>query len=129
MLSHRNLELADHLFLKCDYSYRICHFFKQNLGLYSHPQTISEAWSSWISSLYAQRRLFWDFLLKAIFWNLWLLRNNLIFNLHAFAPHSVLSKIIHMLLDWISTARDPSQRFPDKSIQNLKHSLDFLSAK
>lgn len=63
-----------------------------------------------------QHRLLWDLLLRVILWNIWLERSNQIFKLQAYTSHYVISKIIHMLLVWISATRDPSQHFLSDSL-------------
>lgn len=108
VLCHRNSKHMDHLLLNCNFSNRIWHFIKQNLGFYSQPRSISNVWTSWIPSLHKQHRFLWNLLSRVIFCNLWFERNNHILNLHALTIHSVIAKIIHMLLVWISTAKDPS---------------------
>ena len=129
VLCHKNSETAEHLLLNCEFSERIWHFFGQILDLQSHPQSLLEVWTSWIPSIESQQQLLWDLLSRAIFWSIWFERNNRIFNLNVLSPISIIIKAIHLLLAWIFAARDPHQHFPSDSLQNLRRSLDFLSAR
>lgn len=72
---------------------------------------------------------FWDLLLRATFWNIWIERNNRIFNLHAHSLLYVIAKITHMLLSWIFAARDLTHCSHEDSTRTLRGSLDFLSAR
>lgn len=127
VLCHEGSKTADHLLLKCIFATCIWAFSRQTLNLHSQPVSLSEVWTYWLPSLDVQLRDLQDLLLRATFWNILLERNNQIFNLHALPLHSVIVKFIHMLLTWVSAARDPHQLLPSDSIQNLKRSLIFLS--
>lgn len=53
-----------------------------------------------------------------------------IFNNHFQDALSIIAKIIHMLLEWISAARDPHpQKIPPDSVLKLKCSFVFLSSR
>ncbi|XP_039140503.1 uncharacterized protein LOC120277716 [Dioscorea cayenensis subsp. rotundata] len=129
VLCYNNSETVDHLLIHCEFASRIWAFYVNNLHLLTAPISLDQVWITWIPSLEAHRRTFWDLLTRAIFWNIWLERNNRIFNLAFLSTTAILFKISHMLIDWCSAARDPTLHVSSDSIQSVKRSLDFLSAR
>ena len=129
ILCYEDSETTEHLLLNCEFSECIRHFFKQILDLRPRSQTLPEDWTSSIPSMETRFQFLWEPLSRVIFWSIWFERNNRIFKLHTLPLFSIIIKTIHMLLAWISTARDPRQYYPGDSLQNLRCSLDFLSAR
>lgn len=56
VLCHKNSEIVDHLLLNCDFSKRIWSFFKHNLNFQSLLHSLTEVWTTRISSLEACQR-------------------------------------------------------------------------
>lgn len=126
VLCHKNSETVDCLLLHYEFSGRIWSFFKHILNFQSLPYSLTKVWTTWIPSLKACQRAIRDILSRAIFWNIWLESNHLIFNYNVLHPVSVMFQIIHLLLASISAAGDQP---PSDFIQNIKRFLGFLSAR
>lgn len=129
VLCYNDSETVDHLLIHCNFASRIWAFYASYLNLQSFPISLEYFWSSWIPSLDLRLRSPWDLLSRAIFWTIWLERNNRIFNCTFNSTSSILFKISHLFIDWCSAAKDSTQLASSDTFQSVKRSLDFLSAR
>lgn len=97
-----------------------------NLNFHSLPNFLEKVWTTWILSINVRQCTFSDLFSKANLWNIWLKRNNHIFNHIYLSTSMILFKISHMLLAWFSAARDWTRQISNDSIPR---SLNFLSGR
>lgn len=71
----------------------------------------------------------WDLSARAIFWQIWLERNNRIFNLVALPIQTIFYKTANLLLLWLFTDSEPQQQPIMEALQRIKLSLNFMSAR
>lgn len=94
VLCHKASESVEHIFFNCYFSERIWFFFKQILDLQASLTSIATLWTSWIPSLNSKIRILWDLISRALIWNIWLDRNNWIFNLSILNFNSIICETI-----------------------------------
>lgn len=120
----QSLRDSGHLFLDCVFSKRICSFFLQMFETHSFPYSTSEIWTAWITFLDFQNRPLWDLIARAIMWNLWLERNNPIFQFLTLPSYSIMIKITNMLLFWFLATTNNHE-----VSQKNNCSLNFISTR
>lgn len=65
--------------------------------------------------------------MKAIIWNIWLAKNDCIFNAKALFAHYIILKVDRMIISWCSSiAKGPRAKLED-SITTVRSILEFLS--
>lgn len=70
----------------------------------------------------------WDLIARAITWNIWIERNARIFNSTCIPIVSIIVKIEHVILLWMSTAPDSKKARLEEPLAKVKRSLEFLSS-
>lgn len=68
-------------------------------------------------------------IVKACVWNLWLARNDCIFNACVLPVHAIIVKINHMLLSWFSAASEGTKKKLADPISTIRRSLEFLGSR
>lgn len=67
-----------------------------------------------------------DLVVKAIVWNVWLARNDCIFNANAISAQVILLKVDCMLLSWFSAVPNATKEKLVDSMTTIRRSLDFI---
>lgn len=67
-----------------------------------------------------------DLVVKTLVWNIWLTRNECIFNAKILHVHDVILSIDRMILLWCSSATDRSHGKLEDSLKCIRRSLEFL---
>lgn len=71
----------------------IWYYFSLILGLPELPQYMSSLWGLWRSMVRPSLRNMGDLIVKAIAWNVWLAKNDHIFNANAISGHVIMLKV------------------------------------
>lgn len=82
-------------------------------------------WGSWRSFLASLLRVIRDLVIKAIEWNIWLVRNNCSFHAIVVPVHILILKINHMLVFWFSAASEGLKQKVKESMSIVRCSLEF----
>jgi len=120
------IETADHLLLNCPFAAHIWNYFRQLLGVNHLPVSLGELWGEWRRKLTKPSLPFWDLLVKAINWNIWLERNARIFNFNCLSSDTIILKIIRMLMSWYFAAPESKKAKIEDSVTKIRRNLDFL---
>lgn len=102
VLCHSAIELVDHLFLQCSFARQVWDYFVRLLHLPDSPLFLQMAWDVWRSLVRRACKDIGDLVVKAIVWNIWLVRNDCIFNANILHAHDIILKIDLMLLSWFA---------------------------
>jgi len=86
-------------------------------------------WESWRAEVHPARRTFCDLLVKATLWNVWLARNESIFNAKVVPVHVIIMNIDRMLLSWFSICADNVKAKLEEPMHTIRRSLEFLSVR
>lgn len=73
-------------------------------------------------------RVMGDLVVKVIVWNIWLVRNDCIFNAYVIPIQSLYVKINRILLSWFSAASDGVKEKIEGSMLIVQWSLEFTNA-
>ncbi|CAN1775038.1 hypothetical protein LINPERHAP1_LOCUS13204 [Linum perenne] len=93
-------EMMHHLFLSCSFSRKIWSHFFSKLGYnWSPPSTLQDLVASWLS-LRFNLQSFGRFVLHAVFWMVWLERNNRILINEFTAVDFLISKVAFYINLW-----------------------------
>lgn len=98
VLCRSTIESVDHLFVLCPVASQVWAFFVRLLHLLDLTRSLQALWSTWRLSLRPTLLVVETLVPKAIVWNIWLARNDYIFNNITLPVHALLLKIDHMLL-------------------------------
>lgn len=82
-------------------------------------------WDSWMVLVRPSMRFMGDLVVKALVWNVWLARNDHIFNANVLHVHALIVKIDQMLLSWFSSCVEGDKRKLDDSMKTIRRSLEF----
>lgn len=66
---------------------------------------------------------------KALVWNVWLARNDRIFNAKTLPAHYLILRINRMLLSWFDVLVDTTKEKVGDSISVVRRSLEFLGTR
>ncbi|XP_039123503.1 uncharacterized protein LOC120260129 [Dioscorea cayenensis subsp. rotundata] len=125
VLCHAAIESVDHLFLHCSLARQVWWYFGRLLNLLGPPSALHLIWDRWRSSVRPDCRDIGDLVVKSIVWNIWLARNDYMFNATVVYAHALILKIDRMLLTWISTAAEgPTSKLEEHS-STIRQSLEF----
>ncbi|XP_039118169.1 uncharacterized protein LOC120254088 [Dioscorea cayenensis subsp. rotundata] len=127
VLCHAGVETADHLLLHCPFALHIWTFFGQLFGVRHWPRSLVDLWGDWRRMIPKPLIPFWDLLVRAINWNIWLERNARIFNSNCLSSVSIIMKIVRMLISWFDAAPEPKKAKLEVPVSKIKRSLEFLS--
>lgn len=67
-----------------------------------------------------------DLVVNALVWNIWLARNNRIFNANILPVHSIILIIDHILLSWFDVLANGAKAKLEDPISTIRRSLEFL---
>lgn len=126
VLCHSATETIDHLFLQCPFTTHLWDYFVNLLQLPVQPSSMEALWVSWRALLTPASRILGDLVVKALMWNVWLARNDCLFNANVLHVYSVILKIDRMILSWCSSVGDRSQEKMLDSLASIRRSLEFL---
>ncbi|XP_039122026.1 uncharacterized protein LOC120258641 [Dioscorea cayenensis subsp. rotundata] len=129
VMCHTNMESVDHLFLHCSLANEVWVFFCRLLSVPEPPDSMHLIWSSWRNSVRPEARLSVDFPVKALTWNIWLARNDRIFNAKILPTHCIIININRMLLSWFDALANSAKEKLEDSMSKVKRSLEFLGSR
>lgn len=101
VIYHSAIESIDHSFLQCPLAEHFWVHFGHLLPLPPLLSSLNGLWRDWRMSIRPAMLKIRDLLTKAITWNIWLKRNERIFNSKSLHVHSICVKIDHMILFWL----------------------------
>lgn len=127
VLCHSNIESVDHLFIQSPFARRVRYYFVNLLHLPVSPLSMNDIWSFWRLGLRPSIRDMGVLVVKVIVWNIWLVRNDCIFNANVVPSYSFILKINRMFLSWVSAVFEGSQAKLEDSMAFVRWSLDFLN--
>lgn len=73
-------------------------------------------------------RDFCDLFVKALVWNVWLIRNDIIFNANTVPVHAIILKVDHMLLSLFSNCTDNFKGKLKEPMKSISRSLEFIGS-
>ncbi|XP_039134949.1 uncharacterized protein LOC120272251 [Dioscorea cayenensis subsp. rotundata] len=126
VMCNGGIETVDHLFIHCSYANLVWDYFIRILRLPQLPLSIQDLWGRWRYGLHSERRAFGDLVAKAIIWNLWIARNDCIFNANILHAQCLIVKIDRMLVSWYSSLTDGPKLKLEEDFNTVRRSLEFL---
>lgn len=129
VMCHADIESVDHLLIHCPVASHLWLFFGQLLGGCRAPQSLKDLWGDWRKHLKKPLIPFWDWLTRAIIWNIWLERNNRIFSAICLSTIAIISKIVHMIQLWFVAAPDSKKARLEEPMAKVNRSLEFHSSR
>lgn len=118
-------ESVDHLFRHYQFVQPIWSFFLRLFGLLELPSFMVDVWGSWWFKLRPCIRALEGAIVKVVVWHVWLARNDCMFNAVSLSPHSVVSKVAHILILWFSTTPTSQPAKFDEHASTIHRSLAF----
>lgn len=106
----------------------LCNLFGVFLHLFGLPKpssSMEDVWASWWFKLRPCLRALEGVIVKVVVWHVWLTRNYCMFNAVSLSPHSVISKVAHVLILWFSEAPISQQMRFDEHASIICRSLAF----
>lgn len=125
-MCHAGIESVDHLFLQCCFASQIWDHFSNLLHLPEQAPSMGVLWDSWRSLIQPAKRDFGDLVVKAFVWNIWLAKNDRIFNANTLSLHVIILKIDRILLSWFSTFAEGLKGKLEESMMAIRRSLEFF---
>lgn len=107
--------------------YLRCHDILIFFQLPCRPPNLVIVWGSWRASLRQSVRVMGELVVKALVWNIWLARNDCMFNAIVISAHTIILKINRMLLSWFAAADEGTQEKFEDLVAIIRRSLDFLN--
>ncbi|XP_039133180.1 uncharacterized protein LOC120270217 [Dioscorea cayenensis subsp. rotundata] len=129
VMCHSDIETVDHLFLTCSFTRRIWDYFTHLFRLPEPPGLMSSLWGPWRLAVQPAARDFCDLLVKALVWNVWLVRNDIIFNATVVPVFAIILKIDRMLLSWFSNCSVNFIGKIEEPMKSISHSLEFIGSR
>lgn len=127
MLCHIAIEFVHHLLIECPFVVQIWNYFRHLFGLVPSPCLIKDLWVPWKSNITPSLRLIWDLLARAITWNIWMEKMHTFSHFKLLSPISIMMKIDHLLLLWLTTMEDSKKAKLEDAIKSVRRSLKFLT--
>lgn len=90
------------------------------------PTTLSDAWSLWVTQGAFSPKPLGNLLVRAISWSIWIECNNHILFHVSLDVFSVICKVDHLLIAWISAASDQARPQLEETLHMVKRSLIFV---
>ena len=88
ILCHGVIETADHLFICCPIAIFVWNHFPRDLGANMTANFMAHLRDGWYRGLDPSHRPSWSLLVRAIVWQIWLERNDCMFNFITFSAFS-----------------------------------------
>jgi len=125
VLCYAGTESCDHLFFQWPFAGQVWGFFVNLLNLPEAPRSMDLLWGSWRAGLCSQLRFVGEWIAKAIVWNIWLARNDSIFNASFLTVTDVILKCARMTLSWFSAIADGSRETLVEPMNIIRRNLVF----
>ncbi|KAH7674509.1 hypothetical protein IHE45_08G078400, partial [Dioscorea alata] len=119
VLCYAACESVDHLFILCRSVQPIWNFFLHLFGLPEISSSVEELWGMWWPNLGPRLPMLGSIIIKAVVWNVWLSRNDCMFNDVSLPCSSLISKVAHVLILWFYAAIRRSLAFQEQTFSNL----------
>ncbi|XP_039129007.1 uncharacterized protein LOC120265183 [Dioscorea cayenensis subsp. rotundata] len=126
VMCHAGVESVDHLFLQCSFAREVWGSFCRMLSFPEPPNSIRDLWLDWRGSMRPALRLSVDLVIKALVWNIWLARNDRIFNAKILSTHCTVLSINRMILSWFDALADNAKTKVEDTMAAVKRSLEFV---
>ncbi|XP_039119177.1 uncharacterized protein LOC120255416 [Dioscorea cayenensis subsp. rotundata] len=126
VMCHAGVESVDHLFLQCLVVLDVWGCFNRSLSLPGPPTSMCNLWLSWRTTVRLADRIWVDLVVKVLVWNLWLARNDRIFNAKILPVHCIVLYINRMLLLWFDALADLVKVKIEDTIASVRRSLEFV---
>ncbi|XP_039129107.1 uncharacterized protein LOC120265301 [Dioscorea cayenensis subsp. rotundata] len=120
-------ETVDHLFIHYSFANKVWDYFISILRLPQLPLSLRDLWGRWRNNLHSERRGFGDLVAKAIIWNIWIARNDCIFNANVMHSLCLIMKIDRMLVSWCFSLADGPKVKLEEDCNTVRRSLEFLA--
>ncbi|XP_039118577.1 uncharacterized protein LOC120254543 [Dioscorea cayenensis subsp. rotundata] len=129
VMCHSNVESTNHLFLQCPVALHVWGFFGHLFDVRSNPSSMRDLWGNWRKNIKRPLSTFWDLLIRAITWNIWIERNARIFSSSCASNATIIVKIVHMLLMWLNAVPEAKRAKLEEPIKKIKKSLEFVATR
>jgi len=126
---HAEIESINHIFLNCGFGRVVWDHFGRLLGLPESPLSMFDIWYDWRENSRPAVRFLFDLVVKALLWNIWLARNERMFNANFMSVTNVILRIDRMLLAWFNAIADGSKEKIGEAVSTVKRNLDFLETR
>ncbi|XP_039117658.1 uncharacterized protein LOC120253386 [Dioscorea cayenensis subsp. rotundata] len=129
VMCHADTESVDHLFLQCPVARDVWGYFCRLLGVPEPPISMTGVWREWRGSVRPNSRVAVDLVVKALVWNIWIARNDRIFNDKILPATCILLCINRMLLSWFDALADGAKAKLEDTMAIVRGSLEFLESR
>ncbi|KAH7655914.1 hypothetical protein IHE45_18G044600 [Dioscorea alata] len=116
LLSYSDVESCDHLFFRCSIAKGLWNRLEPLFVFSRASSSCSGLWGSWYHELSPCRKLPSMLIARIVLWQIWIARNNYMFNSVFISMPALLLKICYMYLSWIPTV-------PPKKMHRLEESI------
>lgn len=100
-LCYTDNKTVDHLFFNCLVAMSIWNRLSLTFAFSRAPSFELELWGSWYSGIDPKYRLSCSLITRAVLWQIWLAKNDCLFNAVHISMPSLLLKTCYMFLSWI----------------------------
>ncbi|KAH7677535.1 Reverse transcriptase zinc-binding domain-containing protein [Dioscorea alata] len=125
LLCHSDEESCDHLFFRCLIARELWDRLAPMFAFTRAPTSCSDLWGSWLSELSPHRKLQSSLIAKSVLWQIWLARNNCIFNSVFTSMPALFLKICYMYLSWIPVVPPKEMHRLEESIAAVRRCIQF----
>lgn len=108
VLCSRDEEDVHHLFIHCLFSSNVCHDISKPFGVvWVMPGSVKDLFDHWNYGFRSYRgKVIWKLMLVAVLWNIWLERNNRIFQGQCRRVNMVVDIILSQVSIWASNCKE-----------------------
>ncbi|XP_039134367.1 uncharacterized protein LOC120271756 [Dioscorea cayenensis subsp. rotundata] len=125
LLCCSDTESIDHLFFRCPLARDIWDRLASIFSFPCIPSSCSDLWDDWYRELSPRLTLSCSLIARVFLWQIWLARNNCIFN-SVFIPwHALFLKICHMYISWIPVVPARDLHRLEESIAAVRRCIQF----
>ncbi|KAH7660832.1 Reverse transcriptase zinc-binding domain-containing protein [Dioscorea alata] len=118
-------ESCDHLFFKCPIARGLWTQLAPLFAFSWSPSSYSNLWGSWYRELSPHCKLSSSLIARVVLWQIWLARNNCIFNYVFISTSALFLKICYMYLYWIPAVPPREMHRLDESIAAIRRCIQF----